>query len=190
MEEAPRGLRRHAANAITALRVAATPLFVLAILESRRGGPAWPAVVLYVLAVASDLTDGRVARRWSAESRRGRLLDHFADIGFLLGALGGYAAIGFVPWYVPLSVAASFAFYVADSWLGSGQPRLHLAGSRIGHMAGIANWVVVGILVFNETFALRWLSPAFLRVVFWLVPLYSAAAVLTRIPRPSDSAAA
>lgn len=184
MGEVALALRLHAANGITALRVAATPLFVLAVVERTRGGPAWPAVALYAVAAASDFADGRVARRWSAESRSGRLLDHFADIGFLVAALTTYAAIGAAPALVPLSVATSFAVYVASSWIGASATRLHLAGSRVGHLAGIANWVVTGILVFNETLALHWLPPPVLRAVYWLVPAYSAAAILTRlVPR-------
>ena len=181
MEEAPRVLRRHAANGITALRIAATPLFLFAVASAHRGGSGATAAALFSLIAATDFVDGRVARRYRAESRGGRVLDHFADIAFLVSALGLYAAIGTVSWLVPFAVAASFAAYVVDSRRRSRAPLLHLAGSRLGHLAGIANWVVVGILVFNETLALHWLPPILVRVIGWLVPVYSAAAITTRL---------
>lgn len=181
MEKAPIGLRRHAANGITALRIGATPLFVFAVDAASRGAPAWPAAALYALAAASDFTDGRVARHLGVESRRGRLFDHFADIAFLAAALTLYAAIGTVPWWVPFSVGASFAVYAGDSWWRGDGPSLHLIGSRVGHLAGIANYVLVGTLVFNETVGLGWLPPPILRIMFWLVPIYSGAAIFHRL---------
>jgi phosphatidylglycerophosphate synthase len=173
-----RSIGATAANAVTSIRVLATPLFALAV---TRRGSAWPVVVLYALAVSSDFADGRVARRWKADSAGGRLLDHFADIAFLLCALASYTAIGVLPWWVPVSVAGSFTVYVADSWLRGDGPRLHLAGSRIGHWAGIGNWVLVGVLVFDETAGLGWLPAGFLRMLYALVPMYSAAAVVQRL---------
>ncbi len=172
-------LARHAANAVSALRVALTPAFLWCVWRAQRGGSGWAAVGVFAVAAASDFADGRLARRWGAESAVGRALDHGADIAFILAALALYVWLGIAPWWVPASIAAAFAAYVADS-LRRSAPRPVLIGSRIGHLGGICNYVLVGILAVNDTLGLGWLPTSVLRVLFALVLLYSAASIASR----------
>ena len=172
---------RHAANAITALRVALTPLFAWAVLRAGDGHSGWPAAIAFALVAVSDFVDGRIARRFGAAGAAGRVFDHAADITFLLVAFGLYVALGVLPWWVPASVAVSFAAYVTDSLRRSGaHPRL--IGSRLGHLGGICNYVLVGVLVGNVTLGLQWLPPWTMHGLFALVPVYSAASVASRWP--------
>jgi phosphatidylglycerophosphate synthase len=170
---------RHAANAITALRVALTPVFAWCVLRGPPGGARWPAAVVFTLVAVSDFIDGRIARRFGAAGSVGQALDHAADIAFILTALGLYVALGAAPWWVPTSIAASFAAYVVDSLRRSGTRR-HLIGSRIGHLGGICNYVLIGVLVGNVTLGLQWLPAWLMDALFALVPLYSAASVVSR----------
>lgn len=112
------------------------------------------------------------------------MFDHLADIGFLLSALLAYVFESLVPWWVPVAIGGSFVFYVFDSWLRSGAGLPQLIGSRVGHLAGICNYALVGILVFNHTAGMHLLPPQFLHVFFWLVPVYSAAAMISRWAPP------
>jgi phosphatidylglycerophosphate synthase len=174
------GLRRHAANAITLMRIALTPLFLLGVARAHAGASGWPAAALFAAIAASDFIDGRIARRYGAASRVGRVLDHAADIGFLLFALGLYVRLAIAPWWVPTAIGASFAVYVIDSLRRSGaQPTL--LGSRIGHAGGVMNFVLVGVLVGNETVGLHWLPGWVLPGLFALVPLYSGASIVSRL---------
>jgi phosphatidylglycerophosphate synthase len=182
-------LRLQAANLVTGLRLALTPVFIA--LACRAGAAGWGAGLLFVVIAASDVWDGRLARRYGTASRTGRTLDHVADIGFILSASSMYAVQSLVPWWVPAAIGGSFAFYVIDSWaLSAAAPAL--IGSRVGHLAGICNYSLVGILVFNNTAGIHLLPPALLDKLFWLVPFYSAAAVLSRLAarRPAVSAEA
>ena len=171
-------LRRQLANLLTGLRVVLTPAFIVLAWPADGGGVG--AAVLFVVLAASDVYDGRLARRYDSVSRGGRTFDHVADIVFILGALSAYAMQGLVPWWVAASVGASFAFYVLDSWLLTAAAPT-LIGSRVGHLAGICNYALVGLLAFNNTAGLHLLSAGFLRVLFCLVPVYSAAAILARV---------
>src|SRR5438552_15035820 len=80
------------ANKITLVRIAMIPVFVaLAIYygESvRRGDPQewqrFAAIIIFLLAAASDGLDGYVARRYNQRSQLGFILDPFADKGLLL----------------------------------------------------------------------------------------------------------
>jgi phosphatidylglycerophosphate synthase len=174
-------LRPHSANALTAGRVLLTPVFVALV----RAAPGTPllgrlAVVVFAAIAASDVVDGRLARRWGSESNSGRTFDHLADICFIQAALWTYTRLGLVPWWVPAGIAASFAFYVVDSW---SRPRARgtLTGSRLGHLGGVCNYVLIGVLVCNDSAAIRALSDSTLHVLFGLVPIYSGLAMATRL---------
>jgi len=185
----------HAANLLTATRVALTPLFVLTVwLADRSVLLGVIAVVIFAVVAASDVLDGRVARRWRSDSAAGRTFDHFADIGYVICALTTYVCLGLAPWWVPAAIIGSFGFYVVDSQRGTPRPteatRVSLPpliGSRIGHIGGVCNYVLVGVLVCNNSARIHLLSPAFLRLLFWLVPLYSSAAVLARLLTRRDA---
>jgi CDP-diacylglycerol--glycerol-3-phosphate 3-phosphatidyltransferase len=170
------------ANLVTAIRVVLTPVFVAALcLHSRASGGGVLAVLIFAVIAASDVFDGRIARRWGTESSAGRTFDHFADICFLLAALSTYAVLGTVPWWVPAAVGGSFGAYVVDSWARNGSGAAGLIGSRIGHAAGVLNYTLVGILVCNNTAGIGLLSAGVLWKLFWLVPIYSALAVIARL---------
>jgi len=180
----------HAANLLTATRVLLTPFFILTVwLADRALAFGLTAVAIFAVVAATDFLDGRAARRWGSDSSAGRVFDHFADIGFLVFALTAYVGVGLAPWWVPAAVAGSFAFYVFDSRQLRRRPSVGnqraatptLIGSRLGHIGGVCNYVLVGVLVCNNSARIHLLSPAFLSLLFGLVPLYSGAAVVTRI---------
>jgi phosphatidylglycerophosphate synthase len=169
------------ANLVTGLRVVLTPVFVAALCLREHSGVGVLAVFLFAVIAASDVLDGRIARRSGSESNAGRTFDHCADICFLMVALSTYAVLGTAPWWVPAAVGGSFGAYVLDSWLRNGEGGTGLVGSRIGHAAGVLNYALVGILVCNNTAGIGLLSPGVLRKLFWLVPIYSALAVIARL---------
>lgn len=136
-------MRAGAADVLTLARLlACTPLFLLLVPD---GG--WMPVAVFFAAAASDFFDGPLSRRPGATaSRHGGVLDSTADIVFVLAATLQAAWLEQVSWIVPASIALSVGTYVAFSLrlsAGSGAPRL--ARSRIGHAAGIANYVLVGL---------------------------------------------
>ncbi len=176
---------QHAANALTGLRLVLAPAFVATAVRGDANRVAGAvAAAIFAAAATSDVFDGRVARHYGSDSDGGRTFDHLADIGFILSALAMYAGCGIAPWWIPASIGGSFAFYVLDSWARTSGGRRNLIGSRIGHAAGVLNYALIGILVFNNSAGIHLLSPAALARLFWLVPLYSAAAVVARLATP------
>jgi CDP-diacylglycerol--glycerol-3-phosphate 3-phosphatidyltransferase len=71
-------VRRAIPNALTILRFAAIPIFVVLYL-SAGDGPAWGAGVFFVGASLTDQLDGYLARRWDVRSRFGTVADPLAD---------------------------------------------------------------------------------------------------------------
>ncbi len=180
----------HAANALTTGRILLTPVFAALICTApSRPRLGWLAVLVFAVVAASDVIDGRMARRWGSASNGGRTFDHLADIGFILAALSTYALLGITPWWVPAAIAASFTFYVVDSW-SRPSARGGLIGSRVGHLGGVLNYALVGVLVCNNSAGIHALSDATLSVLFWLVPAYSALAVVNRLGARSAAAPA
>lgn len=167
------------ANLVTLLRLALTPLFVWTVWRAAQGASGWPAALAYAAIALSDFVDGRIARRLGVASTVGRVLDHGADIAFLLAALVTYVRLGAAPWWVPAAIAASFAVYVVDS-IRRQPARPQLIGSRLGHLGGIANYVLVAVLVGNVSVGLGWLPDWSMRLLFAAVPVYSGASILTR----------
>jgi phosphatidylglycerophosphate synthase len=174
-------VRSQAANVLTATRVVLTPVFAAAVWRAGevRGWGAGAAVV-FLLIAASDVCDGRVARRCGAASRGGRVFDHGADLCFLLTALTTYVSLGVTPWWVPTMIGLSFGAYVFDA---RRQPAssANVIASKLGHVGGVGNYVLVGVLVFDVSLGLRWLPAAALAALYATVAVYSAGAVVARV---------
>jgi phosphatidylglycerophosphate synthase len=171
----------HSANVLTAARVLLTPVFV-GLICAANAEPlfGWLAVLVFAAVAASDVIDGRLARRSGTASSAGGTFDHLADICFILAALLIYTRLGLVPWWVPAAIAAAFAVYLIDSW-SRPTARGALIGSRVGHVGGVCNYVLIGVLVCNDSAAIRALSDSTLHFLFCLVPIYSGLAIATRL---------
>jgi CDP-diacylglycerol--glycerol-3-phosphate 3-phosphatidyltransferase len=65
-------------NALTVLRLAAIPVFVLLLVQADEGR-SWPAAILFGAAAITDQIDGWLARRWRVESAFGKVADPLAD---------------------------------------------------------------------------------------------------------------
>jgi cardiolipin synthase len=65
-------------NALTILRLALIPVFVVLMLGSE-DGYSWPAAIVFATAGATDQIDGWLARRWHVESQFGKIADPLAD---------------------------------------------------------------------------------------------------------------
>ncbi len=82
------------ANAITAVRLLATPPVLLLIVHL---GVSWQAALAWAAVASTDFLDGWVARRQGATTS-GAFLDPLADKVLVLGALGALAATGLASW--------------------------------------------------------------------------------------------
>jgi|SRR5690554_3802548 len=88
-------------NILTALRLVAVPVMVALFVADagRDGAQRWGALVIFVVAAATDLLDGYLARRWKVVSSFGKLADPIADKVLALAALGMLAAAHELPWW-------------------------------------------------------------------------------------------
>jgi len=150
------------ANALTALRLVCGPLLVLALLDH---AALWAAALFWV-AVATDLLDGRVARRFGESSALGGFLDHVTDAAFVSLGLAALVLRGEAPWLLPVLVALAFLQYTLDSSVIDGGA---LRASALGRWNGIAYFVPVGTVVVRDALALAWPGRSLVLALGWLL---------------------
>lgn len=97
-----RSARLTPANAITMLRLLATPVMVVLIVTF---GPSWGNVAVWAALASTDFLDGWMARR-EGPTTSGAFLDPLADKALVLGALAALADSGRVSW-LPVAVIAA-----------------------------------------------------------------------------------
>jgi CDP-diacylglycerol--glycerol-3-phosphate 3-phosphatidyltransferase len=164
------------ANLLTAIRlVAALPFGSLMAAGTERA--AILAALVFLMAIATDLLDGHVARRTGSASPLGGTFDHTTDFLFVMCGLIGGVSRGAFPWLLPFVIAVAFTEYVVGSYWIHGQRQLR--GSRLGRYNGILYFVPLAgeILV-----GLGWtfLRPV-VRGVAWLLVLSTAISIGQRL---------
>lgn len=89
-------------NLISAVRLLLVPVFAALIFTERD----LAALVVLVVAGASDWFDGVIARRFNQVSRLGQMLDPAADRLYIFVTLVGLAWRDIVPWWLVIVIAA------------------------------------------------------------------------------------
>ncbi len=103
------------ANALTAARLLAAPVFVGIVLSE---GASWVTVAAGVVFASSDGLDGWLARRHGT-TRSGAFLDPLADKALVLGAFFALGVQGRMPWVpVGLMAAREVGMSAYRSWAG------------------------------------------------------------------------
>jgi CDP-diacylglycerol--glycerol-3-phosphate 3-phosphatidyltransferase len=96
----------NAANGLTALRLALVPIFVLLVVASQLTAPGWriAACLTFVLASATDLIDGWIARRYHLVTSFGKVADPIADKALAGAALVLLSWYDRIPWWVTVVI--------------------------------------------------------------------------------------
>ena len=150
------------ANALTCIRFAAVPAVVVAI----HAEAAWLALAVFALAVATDVADGIVARRFDEQSGLGRLIDHAADAVFVTAGAATLAHARVLPALLPTLIAVSFLQYALDSKVSKASgPR----PSMLGRWNGIAYYAIVGVPIVRDALGIDWPGPALVMALGWLL---------------------
>ena len=172
----PRGSSRWwtRANALTGLRLLSAPLLAGAVLMGAHG----VALALFVLAVASDLLDGRVARHYGEASPLGGTLDHTTDALFVSLGLLAVAATGETTFLLPPLIGLAFAQYALDSRALSGRP---LRASALGRWNGIAYFVLLGIPVVRDGLGIGWPPSVLVGAIAWALVATTLVSMATRL---------
>ncbi|MFQ5912027.1 MAG: CDP-diacylglycerol--glycerol-3-phosphate 3-phosphatidyltransferase [Nitrospinota bacterium] len=134
-------------NKITLLRLVLAPILVMLLLTPELYYPPIAALVI-ALGSLTDWLDGHLARRWSAESDLGRLLDPIADKLILISALIPLVAGGLVPaWIAVLLIGREVA---VTGLRGVGATRgLVISASPVGKYKTALQMAALILLILN-----------------------------------------
>ena len=159
-----------------ALSLSRLPLAALCAVLYACGQPLLAAVTFYV-AVATDVLDGRIARRRGQVSALGGLLDHGSDALFVTTLLIALAWQDIVPAPLPALVITAFMQYMLDSNVLAGRT---LRASWIGRRNGVLYFVLAGTAITREALQLMWPLDSWLRGAGWLLIGTTALSMLDR----------
>ncbi len=162
-----------AANTLTIVRLALAPAILWAIIEQRY----FVSFCIFVIAVFTDVFDGRLARRQGTESNFGGLLDHATDCIFVVCALFALSRHEIIPLALSGLVAAAFIQYVLDS---GALKKKGLRPSKLGRWNGIAYFVIVAIPLVQNSFDFQWVNDHQILVGGWALCVMTIASMFDR----------
>ena len=145
------------------LSLARLPLALLAVFALLNAAPAL-AMCVFVVAAATDLADGRIARARNQVTALGGLLDHASDAAFVTLLLAAWSVRGEIPVCLPVLIPLAFMQYVLDSKALAGQK---LRGSVIGRWNGVAYFVLAGVPTVRDGHGLDWPALPWVRAMAW-----------------------
>jgi len=131
-------------NALTVLRLALVPVFVLFLLA---GGTGWRIAAFFAFGVASvtDLLDGELARRGGQVTDFGKIADPIADKALIGSALIALSVLGEVSWWVTwIIMVREVAVTVLRFWV------IHrgvIPASRGGKVKTVLQVVAIGLYI-------------------------------------------
>lgn len=92
-------------NVLTALRVVMVPVFAWVLLAYPLDPTMrWVATGIFVVAIATDALDGRIARAYNLITDFGKLWDPIADKALTGMAFVGLSILGELPWWVTIII--------------------------------------------------------------------------------------
>ena len=162
-------------NLLTATRLGAVPvLLALMLVGGAAEGPMrWAALVVFLVAAATDFLDGFLARRWHVVSSFGKLADPIADKALILSGLLTIVIVDGIPWW-PLVAIAVREIAITVGRLAVA-PRAVIPASRGGKVKTVLQLAAV-------TFYLIPHGPASLDLVaWWCLVLAVVVAVVTGV---------
>ena len=161
-------------NALSASRLVLAPLLAACLLTGHQS----LAMLLFFVAIGTDLLDGYLARLWNQTSAFGGFLDHSSDAIFIGTTLAVLSSQGYISWLLPPLVLLSFAQYALDSKALLGYP---LRGSQLGRYNGIAYFVIAGFPIAQEALEFRPAPYEWIEWFAWLLICTTMISMLNRL---------
>ncbi|MYD44704.1 MAG: CDP-diacylglycerol--glycerol-3-phosphate 3-phosphatidyltransferase [Gammaproteobacteria bacterium] len=137
-------------NAVTLIRIACIPLFVLIYVITEEWH--WVAGLLFGFAAATDWLDGYIARKWEVDSKFGAFLDPVADKLIVITALvllvGSYASVWIT---IPAIVICARELFVSAlrEWMAEMNRRSIVNVSLVGKVKTAIQMIAIFALLCN-----------------------------------------
>lgn len=164
------------ANALTALRLLLVAPFAFLMTKGDARSAVF-ALMVWIVALATDFADGPIARRRGTVTPLGGALDHTSDFLFVVSGIFAGASRDAFPWILPVCITAAFAQYAIDSyWL---HRQIKFRGSKLGRYNGMLYFAppVADILI---RLGARFLQPL-LTILVWLLVVSTLVSMVQRL---------
>ena len=103
--DAPRPSNYNVPNALTALRMVAVPIFGWVLLAYPDDTTMrWVSTGLFVIAILTDMIDGKIARKYNLVTDFGKLWDPIADKALTGMAFVGLSILAELPWWITIII--------------------------------------------------------------------------------------
>jgi CDP-diacylglycerol---glycerol-3-phosphate 3-phosphatidyltransferase len=156
--------------ALTLLRIFIVPVLVALLLTKGKNMDLW-AVVVFLIAAATDTLDGYLARKRSQVTTLGILLDPIADKLLISAAFISLVELHMVPaWMVVIIIGREFA--VSGLREISSAEGFALEASELGKTKMVMQVIAVVVIVLGQRYAVLHLWG---RILLWLVLLFALA---------------
>ena len=136
-------------NLLTMLRMALIGVFIWLFAA---GGRFW-AMGVFLAAGLTDLLDGYLARKHNQITSFGKLMDPLADKLMLVAALACLTAVGWLPLWIVLAVAAKEIFMVVGGYLLMKKRGIVVQSGPIGKVATAVFTAATVLTFFHESVA-------------------------------------
>ena len=158
-------------NALTIVRMILVPIFAYAYFFT---SPAWIGLALFLIASATDVLDGYLARKWNQITNFGKLMDPLADKLMTVTMMSCLAATHRIPWWVVIMILTKELAMM----LGSGYMLKH----KVVVQANVWGKLATFAFIIGLSLAYPWhQSPALLatgRAVVYLAVVLSMVAMM------------
>jgi phosphatidylglycerophosphate synthase len=138
----------------------------------------YAAVAVLWVAIATDVSDGYLARKYEATSALGGLLDHCSDAFFVTLTIAALTFHGWAPLLLVIMIPAAFLQYMLDSKSLAGLP---LRASQLGRYNGIAYFVFAGWPIMQLTLHLTVIPFDLFIWIGWGLVVTTAISMLDRL---------
>ena len=170
------------ANALTAVRLLLVVPFAFFMTKGDVRSAIF-ALIIWVVALATDFLDGLIARRRGTVTALSGTFDHTTDFLFVTSGLFAGAFRGVFPWILPVLIVAAFSQYVIDSYWIHRQRKLR--GSKLGRYNGMLYFAPTCMEIVIRLGA-HWLQPL-LTILVWMLVLSTLVSMgqrlmLSRLP--------
>ncbi|MDE1919976.1 MAG: CDP-alcohol phosphatidyltransferase family protein [Candidatus Omnitrophica bacterium] len=145
------------ANKVTVGRILIVPFFIATVMyiSSRHPILRWVALGLFLLAVASDIIDGYIARTRGQKTRAGAILDPLADKMLLISAFiclyikrAYFSQIDFPLWFVVGIISRDVILLLGSMIIQLTTGKLEIEANRAGKLTAFLQIVcVLGVLL-------------------------------------------
>lgn len=132
-------IKKYIPSAITALRIAAAPLFYYVFSRSACG----TAFLVFILAAGTDILDGYTARKLKAVSNAGAYLDVAADLILIVVVFTAFFIRAWYCWMLLFPILIPFIAFIASS--GFRRPIYDPVGKYMG--AFLMGMIVLSLLL-------------------------------------------